>query len=64
LGTWKETFDQLLDEFEQLLVAAGYDGDDKIIELVRQVKRGQARELREEDEGLEPNAAYSESVDR
>jgi hypothetical protein len=38
-----EAFDRTMDEFGEALRAAGYDTDEKVIELVREIKREQAR---------------------
>ena len=39
-----EAFDRAMDEFGEALRAAGYDTDEKVIELVREVKREQTQE--------------------
>jgi bifunctional DNA-binding transcriptional regulator/antitoxin component of YhaV-PrlF toxin-antitoxin module len=39
-----EAFDRAMDEFREALRSAGYDTDEKVIELVRETKREQARE--------------------
>jgi len=39
-----EAFDQAMDEFGEALRAAGYDTDEKVIELVREIKREQVQE--------------------
>lgn len=39
-----EAFDRAMDEFGEALRAAGYDTDEKVIELVREIKREQAQD--------------------
>jgi bifunctional DNA-binding transcriptional regulator/antitoxin component of YhaV-PrlF toxin-antitoxin module len=39
-----EAFDRAMDEFGEALRAAGFDTDEKVIELVREIKREQAQE--------------------